>query len=64
MGRRPLPQNPTARDVLLAVAALGGHIKYAPDPGWLTIYRGFKKLELLADGWAAAVAEFQSHSDQ
>jgi hypothetical protein len=64
MGRRPLPPNPNARDVLLSVAALGGHIKYAPDPGWLTIYRGFQKLELLAEGWAAAAAEFQCHSDQ
>jgi hypothetical protein len=54
LGRRPLPPTPNARDVLLAVAALGGHIKYAPDPGWLTIYRGYQKLELLTEGWLAA----------
>lgn len=53
-GRRQLPANPSARDVLLAIAALGGHIKYAPDPGWLTIARGFEKLELLTAGWVAA----------
>lgn len=64
VGRLPLPEEPTARDVLLAIAALGGHIKYAPDPGWLTIYRGWQKLELLAEGWAAAAAVFRSHSDQ
>jgi hypothetical protein len=51
LGRRKLPPHPTARDVLLAIAALGGHIKYAPDPGWLTIARGFEKLELLTEGW-------------
>jgi hypothetical protein len=53
-GRRKLPPNPSARDALLAIAALGGHIKYAPDPGWLTIARGFEKLELLTAGWMAA----------
>ncbi len=53
-GRRELPANPSARDVLLAIAALGGHIKYAPDPGWLTIARGFEKLESLTAGWVAA----------
>ena len=54
LGRRPLPQNPTTRDALLAVAALGGHIKWAPDPGWLTISRGFTELALLTRGWRAA----------
>lgn len=62
LGRRPLPVAPTARDVLLAIAALGGHIKYAPDPGWLTIFRGYQKLELLTQGWVAA--KLQAHSDQ
>lgn len=54
LGRRPLPPNPTTRDALLAVAALGGHIKWAPDPGWLTISRGFTELTLLTRGWRAA----------
>ena len=54
LGRRPLPPNPTTRDALLAVAALGGHIKWAPDPGWLTISRGFTELALLTRGWRAA----------
>jgi len=54
LGRRKLPPNPSARDVLLAIAALGGHIKYAPDPGWLTIARGFEKLVWLTAGWMAA----------
>jgi hypothetical protein len=54
LGRRPLPTNPTTRDALLAVAALGGHIKWAPDPGWLTISRGFAELQTLTRGWRAA----------
>jgi hypothetical protein len=62
LGRRELPKDPTARDVLLAVAALGGHIKYAPDPGWLTIARGLEKLEGYTLGWRAA--KLQSECDQ
>lgn len=62
LGRRPLPEKPRARDVLLAIAALGGHIKYAPDPGWLTISRGYQQLELLTRGWVAA--KIQLRSDQ
>lgn len=62
LGRRELPPLPTARDVLLAIAALGGHIKYAPDPGWLTISRGFETLELLTQGWRAA--KLQPSCDQ
>lgn len=61
-GRRPLPQHHTNRDLLLAVAALGGHIKYAPDPGWLTIARGFEKLETLVTGWR--LAKLQPDRDQ
>ena len=59
LGRRQLPPLPNARDVLLAIAALGGHIKYAPDPGWLTILRGYEELELLTRGWVAAKLQLQ-----
>jgi hypothetical protein len=62
LGRRDLPERPNARDALLAVAALGGHIKYAPDPGWLTIARGLEKLELLTAGWVAG--KIQRSCDQ
>ena len=62
LGRRPLPASPTARDILLAVAALGGHIKYAPDPGWLTIARGYEKLDAYVAGWRAA--KLQAGRDQ
>jgi hypothetical protein len=62
LGRRPLTATPTAREVYLAIAALGGHIKYAPDPGWLTLARGHEKLETLTQGWRAA--KLQLSSDQ
>lgn len=62
LGRRPLPDAPTTRDVYLAIAALGGHIKYAPDPGWRTLARGYQKLETLTEGWRAA--KLQLGSDQ
>jgi hypothetical protein len=62
LGRRKLPDAPTARDVYLAIAALGGHIKYAPDPGWLTLARGYQELKSLVTGWTAA--KLQQASDQ
>jgi hypothetical protein len=62
LGRRKLPATPTSRDVYLAIAALGGHIKYNGDPGWLTLARGFETLESLVTGWTAA--KLQRTSDQ
>ena len=53
-GRLKLPAEPTVRDAYFAVAALGGHIKYSGNPGWLTLARGYQKLELLVEGWVAA----------
>lgn len=54
LGRTRLPAAPSNRDLLLAVAALGGHIKWSGEPGWLTISRGFTELESLTRGWRAA----------
>lgn len=62
-GKKPLPAAPTTRDVLLAVAALGGHIKWSGEPGWLTISRGFTELQTLTRGWCAA-RNIQSACDQ
>jgi len=53
VSKKPLPQRPTARDALLAVAALGGHIKNNGDPGWLVLGRGLHDLLLLEMGWRA-----------
>lgn len=52
--RIKLPKVLTARDVLLAVAALGGHLKHNGEPGWITLGRGYDKLRTLTEGWAAA----------
>lgn len=43
----------SARDALLAVARLGGHIKNNGDPGWEVLYRGFRDLLMLEIGWQA-----------
>lgn len=49
---KPLPRKPTARDVLLAIARLGGHIPNNGSPGWLVLRRGFEKLLLVEIGWS------------
>jgi hypothetical protein len=61
-GRLKLSKNPTAREVYLAIAALGGHLKHNGDPGWSTLAYGLEKLETLTDGWLAA--KLQLRSDQ
>ena len=61
-GRIRLSESPTVREVYLAVAALGGHIKYNGDPGWSTLGYGLEKLETLTEGWVAA--KLQLRSDQ
>jgi len=61
-GRTKLSVNPTSREVYLAVAALGGHIKYGRDPGWITLARGLERLDAMTEGWVAA--KLQLRSDQ
>ena len=61
-GRTKLPAKPTVRDAYLAIAALGGHIKYSGNPGWLTLARGYETLELLVEGWV--LAKLQLSRDQ
>jgi len=52
---RSLPDDPTARDALRAVAEYGGYVKYRKEePGWLTLYKGLKKLLLLEEGYKIA----------
>ena len=53
---KKLPASPTARDVMLAVAALGGHIKSNGNPGWRVLARGYERLLTLEDGWIIARA--------
>ena len=53
VAKRPLPKEPTARDAMLAVAALGGHRKSNGSPGWIVLGRGMHDLLLLELGWRA-----------
>jgi hypothetical protein len=58
--RQPLPEWPTARDLMLAVAGLGGHIKYSGDPGWQVLGRGYLDLLAFEAGWVARERSDQS----
>jgi hypothetical protein len=62
VAKKPLPARPTVRDAMLAVAALGGHLKNNGDPGWLVLGRGLYDLLLLELGWRAR--EEIARSDQ
>jgi hypothetical protein len=53
-GRPLLPETPTARDVMLGIAGLGGHIKNNGDPGWIVLGRGLDRLLLLEEGYRLA----------
>jgi hypothetical protein len=60
--RRPLSRHPSAKEVMLAVASLGGHLKSNGDPGWIVLGRGLHDLLLLELGWRAR--EETGRSDQ
>ena len=45
--KRPLSDLPTAREALLVIAAMGGHLLRNGDPGWQTLGRGFRDLLLM-----------------
>ena len=50
LGKGRLNEQATNRQVLYAVAALGGHIKNNGAPGWLVIYRGLRELYAIERG--------------
>ncbi len=52
--RRQLPTNPTVRDAMLGIAALGGHIKNNGDPGWQVLGRGLRRFKEFEQGWNLA----------
>lgn len=45
----------TLREFYLALGRLGGHQnrRHDPDPGWLVLWRGWTKLQLLVTGYQA-----------
>jgi hypothetical protein len=52
--RYQLPSTPTLRDVMLGIAALGGHIPNNGPPGWLVLGRGLTRLLDAEVGWHLA----------
>jgi len=56
--RYELPVRPLLRDVLLGIAALGGHIKNNGDPGWIVLGRGFTHFAEAEIGWHLARATY------
>jgi len=60
IARKPLSATPTAREVFLAIAALGGHLKRNGEPGWQTLARGFEKLRDAAVIWDLALRATRS----
>lgn len=53
LGPRKLSDRPTAREALLAVAALGGHLKHNGEPGWVVLMRGTRTLLDYELAWIA-----------
>ena len=55
--RHTLAANPTAREEMLAVAAVGGHIKWSGDPGWAVLGRGYADIVQAEALWRAMRGE-------
>jgi hypothetical protein len=51
MSKGRLPRHPSAEDALLAIAALGGHLKNNGPPGWIVLGRGFQDLLRYTEAW-------------
>jgi hypothetical protein len=62
--RRPWTSPPTCQQVLLAIAAMGGHLRNNGAPGWLVLSRGFHDLLLMEVGWNHAQNALLQRSDQ
>lgn len=48
---RSISEKPTVREVLLAIAGMGGHLMNNGEPGWATLRRGYEQLLILERGW-------------
>jgi hypothetical protein len=51
-----LPRSPTVRQVVMAIALLGGHLKQNGEPGWHVLARGYEDLLRLSQAWRRATA--------
>jgi hypothetical protein len=53
--RAKLPErNVSVRDMLLAIAGLGGHLKNNGEPGWIVLCRGYDDFLIAELGWLSA----------
>lgn len=67
LGRTRLPKQPTLRQGMLAVAALGGHIRNNGEPGWQVLWRGMRQLLTMELAWTASATTHRrqtTRSDQ
>ena len=53
----PLSSRPTARDAMLAIARLGGHLRSNGDPGWQVLGRGYQDLLMMVAGYRLAMGK-------
>lgn len=51
---RKLPPSPTVRELVWAIAALGGHLKNNGEPGWQVLARAWQRILTLEEGWRAS----------
>jgi hypothetical protein len=54
----------TVADAFAAIAVIGGHIRNNGRPGWLVLWRGFRDLLLLTQGFALARECLPAYNDQ
>jgi hypothetical protein len=52
---RKLSATPSIRELVWAIAAIGGHIKNNGEPGWQVLGRAWQKILQLEHGWRAAM---------
>jgi hypothetical protein len=52
---RKLPPRPTVRELVWAIAAMGGHQKNNGEPGWQILGYAWQRILSLEEGWRAAV---------
>jgi len=54
VSKKELPERPSVNEALLAIAALGGHIRNNGKPGWQVLWRGMEDLLKMEIAWVAA----------
>ncbi len=52
--RKPLPNQPTAHDAMMAIAQLAGHLRSNGEPGWRLLGEGYKDLLMMVAGFMLA----------